>query len=475
MTPLVPTVLFGWIGVCVTLFAFLPPSRAVILAYMGAWMFLPNATYALPGLPDFDKTVSASLGIYIGILLFDYGRLKTLSLSLWDWPVIAISISPFLTSLSNGLGAYDGFSAALGSLLTWAPAYLCGRLYLTRTANFQELGFLLLFAGLIYMPLCWIEIRFSPQLHKWVYGYMQHSFAQHIRYDGYRPIVFMQHGLMVAFWMATATIAGYWMWRLHKLKGSMGDITTVPLLILLFTTTILCKSLNAIMLMAIGLIFFSVCRKRYTKMIFLAVLLAPPCWIAIRASGLWDGESVKTFIAQFDEERAGSLAVRMKQEDLFSQHARERLILGWGGWMRMFPVDSNGQRLTRAVDGLWVIMFGKFGLVGLLAYLGILIQGPLLYVLRISSQELRNKLNMPLTLFALIGGLYAQDCLFNAMLNPVFLMSAAGLLTVAQGTEFKLVAHLHSLYFSKQFRDNRQSLEQQNTMAIYPTLPESRT
>ena len=39
-------------------------------------------------------------------------------------------------------------------------------------------GAVLLIGGLIYIPFCLFEIKMSPQLHKWVYGYHQHAFDQ---------------------------------------------------------------------------------------------------------------------------------------------------------------------------------------------------------------------------------------------------------------------------------------------------------
>ena len=56
--------------------------------------------------------------------------------------------------------------------------------------------------GLIYVPLCLFEVRMSPQLHNMVYGFAQHSFGQTVRGGGWRPMVFMQHGLAVGLFMS---------------------------------------------------------------------------------------------------------------------------------------------------------------------------------------------------------------------------------------------------------------------------------
>ena len=44
-----------------------------------------------------------------------------------------------------------------------------------------------------------VEVRLSPQINTWIYGFFQHDFIQMMRYGGFRPIVFLPHGLWVAF------------------------------------------------------------------------------------------------------------------------------------------------------------------------------------------------------------------------------------------------------------------------------------
>ena len=51
MTILVPIALFGWIPVVLMIFSLLPPRRAVIAAFISAWLFLPMAGYSDSGVP----------------------------------------------------------------------------------------------------------------------------------------------------------------------------------------------------------------------------------------------------------------------------------------------------------------------------------------------------------------------------------------------------------------------------------------
>ena len=60
---------------------------------------------------------------------------------------------------------------------------------------------LLVVAGLLYSVLIMFEIRMSPQLHKWLYGFFPHSWGQQVRYGGFRPVVFLGHGLWVSIFL----------------------------------------------------------------------------------------------------------------------------------------------------------------------------------------------------------------------------------------------------------------------------------
>src|SRR5439155_21163091 len=95
--------------------------------------------------------------------------------------------------------------------------------------------------GLVYVPLCWFEVRMSPQLHVWVYGVRHHAFVQQMRDGGYRPMVFMQHGLMVAMWMAMTSLIGCWLWKAKTIR-QIGDVPMYVLVPAMLLTVYLCKS-----------------------------------------------------------------------------------------------------------------------------------------------------------------------------------------------------------------------------------------
>ena len=130
-----------------------------------------------------------------------------------DIPMFAWCASPFCSSLLNDLGIYDAISQTFDQFIAWGAPYLLGRVYLTSLERIRELALGVVWSGVAYAPLCLLETRMSPQLHTWVYGYFAHSsFAQSIRYGGFRPMVFFEHRLAVGAWLCSATLTTFWLW-----------------------------------------------------------------------------------------------------------------------------------------------------------------------------------------------------------------------------------------------------------------------
>ena len=218
MTPLVPITMFGWIPVVLGIFIKFKPRTAVIIAFLSAWMFLPIVEYPLPGLPDYTKMSATCIGVFIAAFIYDQKRILSFRPSIVDIPMIFWCICPLFSSLSNGLGLYDGLATLLRYVFTWGFPYLVGRLYFSDLEGLREFALGILIGGLIYVPFCLFENVMSPQLHNIVYGYHQRSFAQTMRYGGYRPMVFMEHGLMVGMWMASASLISFWLWATKTVK-----------------------------------------------------------------------------------------------------------------------------------------------------------------------------------------------------------------------------------------------------------------
>src|SRR5690606_11933457 len=140
----------------------------------------------VPGLPDWTKMNATTAAVFLGILIFDPARFTMIKWSWLDLPMALWCAWPMITALSMGQGAYEGASFVLDQLMVWGGPYIVGRMYLRDPGAMRELAMAIVIGGLIYVPLCLFEVRMSPQLHRLVYGYHQHSFLQTIRESGYR-------------------------------------------------------------------------------------------------------------------------------------------------------------------------------------------------------------------------------------------------------------------------------------------------
>ena len=119
--------LFGAIPLTLVLFALLPAQRAVVISSIGAWLFLPPIGIDLPGFPDYNKATAATAGILLGTLVFEPNRLLTFRLRWFDLPMLLWCLCPFVSSVSNELGTYDGLSAAFQQTTSWFLPYLVGQ------------------------------------------------------------------------------------------------------------------------------------------------------------------------------------------------------------------------------------------------------------------------------------------------------------------------------------------------------------
>ena len=87
------------------------------------------------------------------------------------------------------------------------------------------------------------EVRMSPQLHYWIYGYHASEFAQAMREGGFRPMVFMGHGLPMAFFAMTTAVAAAALWRTQT---SVYRLPPAGVTAYLSGVLVLCKTLGAL-------------------------------------------------------------------------------------------------------------------------------------------------------------------------------------------------------------------------------------
>ena len=120
-------------------------------------------------------------------------------------------------------GLIEAFALMVQNAMLLMP-FVLGLNFLRRTEDQRNLLVAILATGLVYSLLMLFEVRMSPQLNIMIYGYFQHYFDQMIRFGGFRPIVFLYHGLWVAFFALTVLAAAAALWRSDDGRGRMKTV-----------------------------------------------------------------------------------------------------------------------------------------------------------------------------------------------------------------------------------------------------------
>jgi hypothetical protein len=423
MNAITSLILFGWIPFVLILFMLLPPRRAVVSAFVIAWLFLPMAQITLIGLlPNYDKISATCLGVFMATAIFDSNRFATYRARWYDLPMLVWCVVPFFSAMSTGYGAYEGLAGIRDQVITWGLPYLIGRVYFNSLDGLEELAMGIIIGGIVYIPLCLYEIRMSPQLHTMLYGYHQHDFGQAKRGGGWRPTVFMQHGLAVATFMCTATLLATWIgltqWR--------RTVFNVPLLVIaaaLMVTAVLCKSTGATLLMLAGIAALLFSRTTSLSLPLWGLICAPFAYVYARTYGGWDAGAVVELAKSVSSRALQSVQYRLHMENALWQSVQPQALLGATRfyWAQL----PRGERIVP--DGLWIIALGKFGIVGVVSIFICFATPVALFLKRFKARLWKQPGVAVAAGWAMCLALWAVDCLSNAMTNPIFLLAAGGL------------------------------------------------
>ncbi len=379
--------LIAWPFVALWLYLSRPVGRATVWTILTGYLLLPVGTFfKIEMVPQFDKSSVPNLCALVGCLIFARRPPPFFSrLGVVEGLIVFFVVGPLVTSLLNGdpiffgnkvlpgVGAYDGVSALLSQLITLIPFFL-GRGFLRTAADTVQVFYALSLAGLAYSLLLLFEIRFSPQLHNWIYGYYPSDFIQEIRAGGsFRPMALMGHGLTACFFAMTATVASaaHWRVRIRVVRFAPPATVTAYLSVVL----VFCKSGAALVY---GMVLVPIIRwtkPRFQMRIAMAFVLVALLYPLLRSFDLFPSNTIVEVSNVIDDARAGSLQYRFDQEAQLLERASQRVLFGWGryGRNRVHEVLEGGVGADMSVtDGRWIITLGQFGLVGFLAEFGLL-------------------------------------------------------------------------------------------------------
>lgn len=431
--------LFAFLPFGICLFMVFRPPLAAVLVFLLSWMFLPEATELdLPGVPGIGKQEVAALACLFGVML--RGRR-----ALWvarplrgpEALLLLVFIGHIGTSLTNtdivhpvpavtlpGLSIYESVSISFQDGLRYLLPFLLARALFRTAKDLRLLLTAIAVAGVAYTPFLFIELMMSPQMHNWIYGFAQHDFNQTVRGGGYRPMVFMPHGLSVGLFMSWATMSAVTLWKARK---NVFGVSAPFVALYDFGWLVAVKSLGAMIYSLIGapiVVFLKPRAGARVAMIIATIVMSYPIW---RATPYFPQQGIiATATSIAGAERAQSLQFRFDMEALLIAHASERPVFGWGRFQRNMLFSEWSGRTNSVSDGHWIVIYSSRGAWGFITLFAFLL-APLVVLRkrlrRIEAADERAMLG-GLGLMVAVGAL---DLLPNAMFN-VFLVFLCGAL-----------------------------------------------
>ena len=405
--------LFGWPLVTVLAALRTHWPVAVIIGIFGGYLLLPERHgINLPLLPTFNKDTIPSLTLIILALLLRPGQwqagmpqgtpaeiprpgwlpttmLGKLLLFLFLFGAIMTALTNgdqlvFGPRVTPGLSLYDGFASIVASTALLVPLIL-GRKYFASPEAHRLLLAGLVIAAFLYSFLALYEVRMSPRLNSMVYGFFPHDWRQHIRGDGFRPIVFLLHGLQLSLFLGMGTLAAIGLYRV-----STGTKRTLALTaaLWLFMALVLSKSLGAlivVIVLAPIVLFLSVRLQLPASMMVAVIVLTYPM---LRSADVIPTDRLIAIAEDIDPGRAASLAFRIRHEDALLERAAERPLFGWGGRGRNRIYNEETGASQSVTDGSWVITIGSGGWAEYLSRFGLLTLPIILLALRSRRMEI---------------------------------------------------------------------------------------
>jgi hypothetical protein len=433
-----------WVPFSVWLFARERPTRAATHVLVWGMMWLPEAAgYDFPLLPPLTKYSISALCALLGLYLRARPRLRAVRFGRgYDLIVLAMMLGEIGTVITNpdelnygswhtislpAFLAYDGLSAAVRDFLEVCLPFLIGRAVIRTRRDLLDVFSVFVAAGLIYsLPILW-ELRMSPMLHANLYGFASRSdWLQNVRLGGYRPTVFMGHGLVVGFFMFLCTISAITLRKAGKRK--FWGIPTGYVVLYLFVILFLCKAAAALIYGAVGygLINFVSAKYQLRVVVLLAVIVVS--YPLSRVTNVFPTSALLSAAGTLGPERLQSLQFRFDNEDILVLKASERPSFGWGGFSRERVYDEESGKDLVIQDGYWIAIFGTHGTLGFICFFSVL-----LFPIVQAARRLR-QISAPLDRTLLAGlayivGICGVNMLPNMTLPNLQFFFAAGLAT----------------------------------------------
>jgi hypothetical protein len=424
----------AWIPVSLIFFRRYPIRVAILLNFIGGWAVLPAAHYppgndlhaywvlgnSLPAQFFLTKATMTGFTGLLWVLVFDRYVFRGFQLTFWDLPMCMWCIVPFLSAIANPEHFGEGMAGEVYQVLAWGVPYVLGRLYFSDTASLRLAAKAFVVAGLLYVPICLVEIWTGPQIYAHLYGYQPYRWVGARRYFGFRPIGLLENGTQLGIWMATSALIAVWLWLRHTVDRILG-LPAAWVAFILLVVTLMCQSGGSILLL-IGLLpFVFVSRRYFPRVCAVLLVLGILAFASLRLANV---VSLRAMVQRHAAARAASnflkkigrrsLSARLARDERTVDLALEQPILGsnqWDWWR------NSGLRPS----GLWLLAFGMYGLFGLLALEALQIIPVIRVVWFPLARSDIEDLNLRHAFVAVILMTAIDNLLNNAMILPLLL------------------------------------------------------
>lgn len=376
-------VLALWPLMMFVFFKRLPVGRALIASFLCGYLILPPhpTSFDFPLLPPLNKAtlpniVAAFMVVFVAKERVEFWPkskvMRVLMLVFIFSPIFTVFGNPepilFAASGLRGLYLMDIVALIITQVIL-ILGFVLARQFLFNKEHLRDLILALFIAGIVYSFPMLLEVRLSPQLNVWIYGFFPHSFEQMVRGGGFRAIVFLTHGIWAAMFIFIALASALILWRSEPKRGRQWYfIGAIFLAIVLVLNKTLGPVVYAVILCSI--LIATNWRVQARIAVVLAVLVI--AYPIAKTVNLVPEERILALAEKASADRANSLRFRFTNEDILLDRAMEKPLFGWGTWGRNHVHDPITGSIQTVSDGRWIVTMGVFGIVGFLAEFGIL-------------------------------------------------------------------------------------------------------
>ena len=446
--------LLVWIPIGIVMFASMKPIKAGITALVLGVMLLPElAAFDPPALPPIDKMAVACLASYLGAMLLarrELARARFLrGAEAWFLLVIIGNIGTSLTNpdpviIGGGIDydgetrlpeitlqamtKYDILSSTVRDVLGILLPFHLGRVLIRTREDALVMARVIAGTMLLLLPLMLFELRFSPQLHYWIYGYYALDFAHNMRGGGFKSSLFLSSGLAVAMFLMAGMFSLAMLRRAREKVAGFGAGVLLPVFwgMLLISRNV---GANIYALAAMPLLLGRKVASagRLAVVLSLFVIAFP----SLRATQTFPADDLVAFAAKYSAARAQSLGFRFDNEDILLERANERQWFGWGGFGRNRVYDERGKDIS-VTDGEWIIRYGSRGVIGFVGAFGLLVW-PIFMARRRTRRLADAEAVYVINALSLLTALHTLDLLPNGLFTVFPYFFAGALAGVCEG------------------------------------------